>query len=102
MRVRRNFLAAVSLLIFSLSPVLAMPQPTPAPELISLEVRATCDADNCLRAARGNLKSAIPFCSIYTSQPTATIQAWAANCQNNPTRVTSACNCLAVRASTPR
>lgn len=94
-----NFLARVfftlTLLVVTLKPALAIPQPTPAPELVTLDKRA-CSADNCLRAVRNNVKSAIPFCSTYTTDATATIPTWAANCQNNPTRVTSACNCLAV------
>jgi hypothetical protein len=85
----------LSLLIPSAS---ATPSQTPAPEL----VKRACAADNCLRALRRNAPSAIPFCASYTTAPattataTATIPAWAANCQDNPTRVSSACGCLAV------
>ncbi|KAH7402950.1 hypothetical protein BKA66DRAFT_564833 [Pyrenochaeta sp. MPI-SDFR-AT-0127] len=71
-----------------------MPQPTPAPELITLEKRA-CSADNCLRALRNRIVTAIPFCSTYTTDAAATVPTWAANCADNPTRVTSACACLA-------
>lgn len=84
-----------TLLAAVLDPALTFPQPTPAPELVTLDKRA-CSADNCLRAVRGNVKSAIPFRSTYTANATAMIPTRAANCQNNPTRVTSACNCLAV------
>jgi hypothetical protein len=98
MEIIRHILVLASLLALSLQPVLAMPEPTPAPELVSLDKR-DCSADNCLRAVRRNALSAIPFCSTYTTEVTATIPTWAANCANNPTRVTSACNCLAVRTA---
>ncbi|KAH9877737.1 hypothetical protein J1614_002954 [Plenodomus biglobosus] len=83
-----------TLLSLPLQHALATPSPTPAPEITTLNKR-DCSADNCLRAIRRNVLSAIPFCSTYTSTATATIPTWAANCNNNPTRVTSACNCLA-------
>ena len=73
MRDVRNILAALSLPVFPSSPVLAMPQPTAAPELVNLAGRASCNADKCLRAVCGNVKFAMPFCSTYTSQPVATI-----------------------------
>ncbi|KAF1933679.1 uncharacterized protein M421DRAFT_88837 [Didymella exigua CBS 183.55] len=94
MGICKSIFIAVALLAVTLQPILAMPQPTAAPELVTLNKRA-CSADNCLRAVRNNVNSAIPFCSTYTTAATATIPTWAANCQDNPTRVTSACNCLA-------
>lgn len=91
-----RMLAVGSVLALTCQSTLAMPEPTPAPELSRLDKR-DCSADNCLRAVRRNVLTAIPFCSTYTTEATATIPTWAANCQNNPTRVTSACKCLAVR-----
>ncbi|KAH6622201.1 hypothetical protein C7974DRAFT_473554 [Boeremia exigua] len=90
----QRILVTAGVLSLALHPALAMPEPTPAPELHTLEKRA-CSADNCLRAVRRNVLSAIPFCSTYTTEATATIPTWAANCQDNPTRVSSACSCLA-------
>ncbi|OSS43672.1 hypothetical protein B5807_11552 [Epicoccum nigrum] len=86
-------------LILSPASASTTPSQTPAPEL----AKRACAADNCLRALRRNAPSAIPFCASYTTAPatattatpTATIPAWAANCQDNPTRVSSACGCLA-------
>ncbi|KAJ4984017.1 hypothetical protein SVAN01_10511 [Stagonosporopsis vannaccii] len=94
MRFHHHTLALTSMLALTVQPVLATPEPTPFPSLPNLQKR-DCAADNCLRAVRRNVLSAIPFCSSYTTDATATIPTWAANCQNNPTRVTSACNCLA-------
>ncbi|KAF2993790.1 hypothetical protein E8E13_000009, partial [Curvularia kusanoi] len=70
------------------------PSPTPPPSPLN-PLPTACNADNCLRALRRNAPSAIPFCSTYTTSPvpstslTPTIPNWAANCQNNPTRVTT-------------
>ncbi|KAH8727167.1 hypothetical protein GQ44DRAFT_704621 [Phaeosphaeriaceae sp. PMI808] len=73
---------------------LANPMQTAAPELPGLEKRA-CAADNCLRALQRNILTAAPFCETYTQTTAAPIPTWAANCQQNPTRVSSACGCLA-------
>lgn len=97
MALSQKILLVASALALTLQPALSMPEPTAAPALHGLDKRA-CSADNCLRAVRRNVQSAIPFCSTYTTEATATIPTWAANCQNNPTRVSSACGCLAVRA----
>lgn len=95
MRLLQDLFVAFALSAVAVHQIMAMPQPTPAPKPVTLSKRA-CSADNCLRAVRNNVKSAIPFCSTYTTDATATIPTWAANCQENPTRITSACNCLAV------
>ncbi|KAJ8110557.1 hypothetical protein OPT61_g6635 [Boeremia exigua] len=86
MGLSQQLLVAASVLALTLQPALGMPEPTAAPELHSLDKRA-CSSDNCLRAVRRNVISAIPFCATYTTEPTATIPTWAANCQENPTRV---------------
>ncbi|KAF2248282.1 hypothetical protein BU26DRAFT_330719 [Trematosphaeria pertusa] len=90
-------LFAVSFFSFLISSALATPAPTPAPELsLALEKR-DCAADNCLRAMRNRISTAVPFCSTYTTDAAVTIPTWAtAQCASNPTRVTSACGCLAV------
>ncbi|PSN61480.1 hypothetical protein BS50DRAFT_578478 [Corynespora cassiicola Philippines] len=68
-----------------------IPAPTPAPEL----QKRDCAQDNCMRAMKNRLLTAVPFCSTYTTEAAATIPTWAtAQCQSNPTRVSSACNCL--------
>jgi hypothetical protein len=69
--------------------------PTPAPSLQTLEKR-DCAADNCLRAFRNRVVTAVPFCETYTTATSATIPTWASACSANPTRVSSACGCLEV------
>ena len=41
----------------------------------ALDVRAACNADNCLRAVRGRLPSAAADCSSYLSTTTTTTTA---------------------------
>lgn len=88
-----TLICAVCILFSSL--ILANPMPTPAPDLQSLQKR-TCAADNCLRAFRNKVVTAVPFCESYTTTSAAPIPTWASACSANPTRVSSACSCLEV------
>ncbi|KAF2026796.1 hypothetical protein EK21DRAFT_92045 [Setomelanomma holmii] len=93
------FFLAPLVCLSSLPLILASPAPTPAPELRSLEKRA-CAADNCLRAFRNRIVTAVPFCESYTTTSAAPIPTWASGCSANPTRVSSACACLQTAALT--
>lgn len=64
----------------------------------------TCSADNCYRALSNKYTAtAASFSSTYTAQPTATIPAaFTSGCASNPSRVSSACTCLATEYGAPR
>ena len=91
-----GFLSLVTSLLVLANPV---PEPTPA---AVLEDRSACTQDNCLRALSNHATSASPYCSSYlTATQTATTgfpTYIPSTC--GPSRVSSACTCLALPPST--
>ena len=59
--------------------------------------RRDCSHDNCLRALIRSSADASSFCATYTDvtlEATATLPAYATQCSNEPSRLSSACSCL--------
>ncbi|KAH8812273.1 phosphoesterase superfamily protein [Xylogone sp. PMI_703] len=61
-------------------------------------IAPNCAHDNCLRAAIRGSASFTEFCATYTAAPTVSIPSYLDNCQANPSRISSACSCLATSA----
>jgi hypothetical protein len=61
-----------------------------------LHLSIACASDNCLRALKRH--SAADFCSTYTtaiSTATTSLPAYVTACSDSPSRISSACSCLA-------
>ena len=61
-----------------------------------LHLSIACSSDNCLRALKRY--NAADFCSTYTSAintATTSLPAYATACSNSPSRISSACSCIA-------
>jgi hypothetical protein len=81
-------------------PALAVASAITIPAALEPRATATCARDNCYQAISHRWTSSVSpasaFCATYTATPTATIAAAVTSqCVNNPSRVSSACSCLA-------
>lgn len=66
-----------------------------------LHLSVACSSDNCLRALKRY--SAADFCSTYTtaiSTATTALPTYVTACSNSPSRISSACSCLATATVT--
>jgi len=59
---------------------------------------AHCNADNCLKALRGQSHTASNFCKSYTGA-TASLPKYLSACSYLPSRISSACSCLITTSS---
>ncbi|KAN0111008.1 hypothetical protein V8E51_007395 [Hyaloscypha variabilis] len=62
------------------------------------EVVATCNQDNCLRAFEDKSATASSFCATWRGATTA-LPTYASGCSYLPSRISSACSCLATATS---
>ena len=69
---------------------------TTTTSLAGLPVYPGCNQDNCLRnlADSRYYTSAQTFCSSYTTSSAVPTPTWLQNCNNDSTRISSACSCL--------
>jgi hypothetical protein len=90
-----------------LFPALAVASAITIPAALAPRATATCAVDNCYQAISHRWTSTVSpasaFCATYTATPTATIAAAVTSqCANNPSRVSSACSCLATDYNAPK
>jgi len=73
---------------------------TTAPTSTSSVITPNCNHDNCLRQLIASSSAASAGCESYLISSATSIPSFASNCDNSPSRVSSACSCLVTPTST--